>query len=216
MSQEELEQQLKDGLMVANGPSALEATNALVAMDVDPKHILEQVMAVSMFDLGEKWKRGEVFLPEVVASAEVFKQCNAIVEPILVAGAKEQANLKVIMFTVKGDLHDLGKNMVAAMMRTAGMDVTDLGKDTPTEKALNAVKEITPDIVGMSALLTTTVGQQGVIIKALKKEGLRDTVKVMVGGAPVTQEWADEIGADGYAPSAPEAVNKAKELTGRA
>jgi 5-methyltetrahydrofolate--homocysteine methyltransferase len=215
MSQEELELQLKDGLMVANDQSAIDATNALIELGVDPRHVLENVMAVAMFELGEKWKRGEVFLPEVVASAEVFKHCNAIVEPILVASATAQANLKVIMFTVKGDLHDLGKNMVCAMMRTAGMDVTDLGKDTPTEKAINAIKEIEPDIVGMSALLTTTVGQQQVIIKNLKKEGLRDKIKVMVGGAPVTQEWADDIGADGYAPSAPEAVNKAKELTGR-
>ena len=140
MGQEELEQQLKDGLMVANGPSALEATQTLVDTDVDPKHILEEVMAVAMFELGEKWKRGEVFLPEVVASAEVFKQCNAIVEPALLAKSQKEAGVRVIMATVKGDLHDLGKNMVAAMMRTAGFEVTDLGKDTPTEKIINAVK----------------------------------------------------------------------------
>ena len=214
--QAELEQQLKEGLIKANGPSALEATQTLLDAEVDPKYLLQEVMAVAMFELGEMWKRGEVFLPEVVASAEVFKQCNGLVEPALIASAQAEVSTKVVIFTVKGDLHDLGKNMVAAMMRTAGFEVHDLGKDTPTEKAMNAVKELTPAIVGMSALLTTTVGQQGVVIKALKKEGLRDSVKVMVGGAPVTQEWADEIGADGYAPSAPEAVNKAKELTGKA
>jgi methylmalonyl-CoA mutase cobalamin-binding domain/chain len=214
--QQELEQAVKDGLMVANGPQATEATTALVEAGVDPKHILEKVMANAMMELGEKWKRGEVFLPEVVASAEVFKQCNAIVEPALLAAGTKEAGVRVIMCTVKGDLHDLGKNMVCAMMRTAGFEVTDLGKDTPTQKIIDAVKEIQPHIVGMSALLTTTVGQQQVVIKTLKKEGLRDSVHVMVGGAPVTQEWADEIKADGYAPSAPEAVNKAKELTGKA
>ena len=212
---QELEQAVKEGLMVANGPQATEATAALVEAGVDPKHILENVMANAMLELGEKWKRGEVFLPEVVASAEVFKHCNAIVEPALLAAGNKEAGVRVVMCTVKGDLHDLGKNMVCAMMRTAGFEVTDLGKDTPTQKIIDAVNEIQPHIVGMSALLTTTVGQQQVVIKALKKEGLRDSVKVMVGGAPVTQEWADEIKADGYAPSAPEAVNKAKELTGK-
>jgi len=207
-----VEQQLKEGLIKANGPSALEATQALLDAEVDPKYVLQEVMAVAMFELGEMWKRGEVFLPEVVASAEVFKNCNALVEPALIASAQAEVSTKVVIFTVKGDLHDLGKNMVAAMMRTAGFEVHDLGKDTPTEKAMNAVKEIGPDILGMSALLTTTVGQQGVVIKTLKKEGLRDKVKVMVGGAPVTQAYADEIGADGYGANAAAAVDGAKAL----
>jgi methylmalonyl-CoA mutase cobalamin-binding domain/chain len=169
-----------------------------------------------MFELGERWKRGEVFLPEVVVSAEVFKKCNAIVEPELAKlGGEDAANALVVMLTVKGDLHDLGKNMVGAMLKTSGFEVHDLGKDVPTEKVINAVEELKPAIVGMSALLTTTVPQQEVVIKALKKQGLRDQVKVMVGGAPVTQEWADQIGADGYAPSAPEAVEMAKKLVGR-
>ena len=210
-----VEQQLKEGLIKANGPSALEATQALLDAEVDPKYVLQEVMAVAMFELGEMWKRGEVFLPEVVASAEVFKNCNALVEPALIASAQAEVSTKVVIFTVKGDLHDLGKNMVGAMLKTAGFEVIDLGKDTPTEKIINAVKEYEPQILGLSALLTTTVPQQKVVIETLKAEGLFDSVKVMVGGAPVTQEWADEAGADGYAPDAPEAVQRALVLTGQ-
>ena len=212
---EELMEQLRQALIKADKESGLEATNALMDGGADPVIVLQDAMATAMFTLGAMWSRGEVFLPEVVASATLFKMCNDIVEPaLLAAGGEKQITGKVILATVKGDLHDLGKNMVGAMLKTAGFEVTDLGKDTPTEKILNAVRELEPDIVGMSALLTTTVPQQKVVIEALKKEGLFDKVKVMVGGAPVTQEWADEIGADGFAPDAPEAVSRAKALLG--
>jgi corrinoid protein of di/trimethylamine methyltransferase len=212
---EELMEQLRQALITADKESGLEATNALVDGGADPVIILQDAMAAAMFTLGAMWSRGEVFLPEVVASATLFKMCNEIVEPaLLAAGGEKQITGRVILATVKGDLHDLGKNMVGAMLKTAGFEVTDLGKDTPTDKIINAVREMQPDIVGMSALLTTTVPQQKVVIEALKKEGLFDQVKVMVGGAPVTQEWADEIGADGFAPDAPEAVSRAKALLG--
>jgi methylmalonyl-CoA mutase cobalamin-binding domain/chain len=168
-----------------------------------------------MFDLGEMWKRGEVFLPEVVASAEVFKRCNALVEPALLATrAADDVGLLVVLATVKGDLHDLGKNMVAAMLRTSGFEVMDLGKDVPADRIIEAIREHRPKIVGLSALLTTTVPYQEIVIKKLQAEGVRDTVKVMVGGAPVTLEWADKIGADGYANNAPEAVEIARKLVG--
>ena len=121
---------------------------------------------------------------------------------------------KAVIATVKGDLHDLGKNIVGAMMKTVGLEVHDLGKNVPTEKIIEAVKELEPKIIGLSALLTTTMPEQENVIKALEEAGLRSEVKVMVGGAPVTQEWADRIGADGYAPNAPEAVRVALSLTG--
>jgi methylmalonyl-CoA mutase cobalamin-binding domain/chain len=181
----------------------------------DPVVVPQDGMASAMFELGAMWSRGEVFLPEVVASATLFKLCNEIVEPVLLERGEKKAGARVILATVKGDLHDLGKNMVGAMLKTAGFEVIDLGKDTPTDKIVNAVKEYEPQIVGLSALLTTTVPQQKVVIEALKAEGLFDKVKVMVGGAPVTQEWADEAGADGYAPDAPEAVQRALVLTGQ-
>jgi corrinoid protein of di/trimethylamine methyltransferase len=209
---------LKQALIGADRDAAIGAAQRLVDAGVDPKSILEDGMAVAMFDLGEMWKRGEVFLPEVVASASVFKQCNEIVEPVLLAQRQpgDARAALVILCTVKGDLHDLGKNMVAAMLRTSGFEVLDLGKDTPADKIIAAINEKEPAIVGMSALLTTTVPYQETVIKKLVAAGIRDKVKVMVGGAPVTPEWAEKIGADGYANNAPEAVEVARKLVGLA
>jgi methylmalonyl-CoA mutase cobalamin-binding domain/chain len=212
--QEDLET-LKRALIVADRDLALAAVQRLVDTGTDPTVILESAMAVAMFDLGEMWKRGEVFLPEVVASAEVFKQCNAIVEPILLATrAPDDRGSLVLLATVKGDLHDLGKNMVGAMLRTSGFEVHDMGKDVAADRIIASIRELSPVIIGLSALLTTTVPYQEVVIKALEREGLRGDVKVMVGGAPVTPEWAEKIGADGYANNAPEAVEIARKLVG--
>jgi corrinoid protein of di/trimethylamine methyltransferase len=209
---------LKQALIVADMDAGLGAAQRLIEAGADPTWILEQGMAVAMFELGEMWKRGEVFLPEVVASADVFKRCNAIVEPVLLAnkGPDTEANALVVLATVKGDLHDLGKNMVGAMLRTSGFDVHDMGKDVGADRIVETVKELKPQIVGLSALLTTTVPYQETVIKRLEAAGVRDDVKVMVGGAPVTPEWAEKIGADGYANNAPEAVEIAKKLTGAA
>ena len=207
---------LKQALIVADLELGVAAAQRLMDTGADPKWVLEEGMAVAMFDLGEMWKRGEVFLPEVVASAEVFKRCNAIIEPILLAqqDPDAEANVLVLMCTVKGDLHDLGKNMVGAMLRTSGFDVHDMGKDVSADRIIEAIQELNPQILGMSALLTTTVPYQETVIKRLVAAGLRDKIKVMVGGAPVTPEWADKIGADGYANNAPEAVEIAKKLVG--
>jgi len=212
---EELIATLRTSLMGAKRDEALGATQQLLDQDYDPVLILQDGMAAAMFELGAMWSRGEVFLPEVVAAATLFKLCNELVEPVLLERGEKKAGARVLLATVKGDLHDLGKNMVGAMLKTAGFEVIDLGKDTPTEKIINAVREYEPQILGLSALLTTTVPQQKVVIETLKAEGLFDKVKVMVGGAPVTQEWADEAGADGYAPDAPEAVQRALVLTGQ-
>jgi 5-methyltetrahydrofolate--homocysteine methyltransferase len=207
---------LQRALIAAEMDEGVGAARRLIGGGADPRAVLEDGMAVAMFDLGEMWKRGEVFLPEVVASAEVFKACNAIVEPALLAhkDPDAQANALVVMCTVKGDLHDLGKNMVGAMLRTSGFDVHDMGKDVSADRIVAAIEELHPQILGMSALLTTTVPYQETVIKKLEAAGLRDRVKVMVGGAPVTPEWAEKIGADGYANNAPEAVEIAKKLAG--
>ena len=207
---------LKRALIAAEMDLALAATQRMVDTDVDPRSILEDGMAIAMFDLGEMWKRGEVFLPEVVASAEVFKRCNAIVEPALLSrkDPDAKANALVVLATVKGDLHDLGKNMVGAMLRTSGFDVHDLGKDVSADRIVETIRELHPQIVGLSALLTTTVPYQETVIKRLVAEGLREQVIVLVGGAPVTPEWAERIGADGYANNAPEAVEIARKLVG--
>jgi 5-methyltetrahydrofolate--homocysteine methyltransferase len=209
---------LKRALIAAEMDLAVAATQRLIDTGADPKSVMEDGMAVAMFDLGEMWKRGEVFLPEVVASAEVFKRCNEIVEPVLLAtkDPDAEANALVVLCTVKGDLHDLGKNMVGAMLRTSGFDVHDMGKDVSADRIVSTVQELKPRILGMSALLTTTVPYQETVIKRLVTEGMRDAVIVMVGGAPVTPEWAQKIGADGYANNAPEAVEVARKLLGMA
>jgi corrinoid protein of di/trimethylamine methyltransferase len=208
---------LKRALIGADLEAGLAATQRLLDAGTDPHSILEDGMAVAMFDLGEMWKRGEVFLPEVVASAEVFKRCNALVEPALLATRSDgDVGSLVVLATVKGDLHDLGKNMVGAMLRTSGFEVLDLGKDVSADRIVETIGEHHPKIVGLSALLTTTVPYQETVLKRLESEGLRGSVKVMVGGAPVTPEWADKIGADGYANNAPEAVELARKLAGLA
>ncbi len=215
--QEDLEV-LRRALIGADRDTALGAAQRLIDAGIDPKTILETGMATAMFELGEMWKRGEVYLPEVVASAAIFKGCNEIVEPVLLAQRQpgDAAAALVILATVKGDLHDLGKNMVAAMLRTSGFEVHDLGKDVPAATIVEAIHERHPQIIGLSALLTTTVPYQETVIRALESEGLREAVKVMVGGAPVTPEWAEKIGADGYANNAPEAVEVARRLVGTA
>jgi corrinoid protein of di/trimethylamine methyltransferase len=208
---------LRRALIGADRDLALAAVERLLATGTDPTVILESGMAEAMFVLGEMWKRGEVFLPEVVASAEVFKQCNALVEPVLLAGRAEgEHGQLVVMATVKGDLHDLGKNMVGAMLRTSGFEVHDLGRDVAADRIVETIRELHPAIVGLSALLTTTVPYQEVVLRTLEREGLREDVRVMVGGAPVTPEWAEKIGADGYANNAPEAVEIARKLVGAA
>ena len=203
---------LRDAILGLDEATALETAEQLLEAEVEPQEILESGMTAALLELGERWKRGDAFLPEVIAAAAIFEKCNEMVEPALLAKSDEVTSDKFVVATVKGDLHDLGKNIVAAMLKTVGMEIHDLGKNVPTEKIVEAVRELQPRFVGLSALLTTTMPEQQAVIEALEEAGLRSQVKVLVGGAPVTQEWADRIGADGYAPNAPEAVRVALDL----
>jgi corrinoid protein of di/trimethylamine methyltransferase len=203
---------LRDAILGLDEATALETTEQLLAAGVEPQEILETGMTAALLDLGERWKRGDAFLPEVIAAAAIFEKCNEKVEPALLAKSDRKVSDKFVVATVKGDLHDLGKNIVAAMLKTVGMEIHDLGKNVPTETIVEAVRELQPRFVGLSALLTTTMPEQQAVIEALEEAGLRSQVKILVGGAPVTQEWADRIGADGYAPNAPEAVRFALDL----
>ncbi len=205
---------LREALYALDGPVAVALTRELVDGGVEPQEVLQQGLAEAMLEIGRRWNAGDVFLPEVVAAAEIFKQCNEIVEPALIEAGGQTLGHTVLMATVTGDLHDLGKNMVGAMLKTAGFRVHDLGKDVAAETIVEAVREMEPTIVGLSSLLTTTVPEQRGVIEALESAGLRRAVKVMVGGAPVTEDWATQIGADGYAPNAPEAVKLALRLAG--
>lgn len=178
---------------------------------ISPADILNEGLLKGMGEVGVKFKNNQVYVPEVLIAARALNKGLEVLKPRLVeAGTKPVG--KVIIGTVQGDLHDIGKNLVSMMMVGAGLEVVDLGVDVSAEKFVAAVKEHKPNIVAMSALLTTTMGRQGDVIEALKAEGLRDQVKVMVGGAPVTDSFAKQIGADAYTPDAATAAEKAREL----
>lgn len=166
-------------------------------------------MSKGMEIVGEKYERNEYFLAELIMAGEVMKEGMKVLEPHLKGGEVKKIG-KVVIGTVRGDLHDIGKNIVATLLSAAGFEVIDLGVDVPPEKFVEAVKEYKPDIVGMSALLTTTMIEMENVIKALKEAGLRDKVKIIIGGAPVTKEFAERIGADAAARDAVEGVNICK------
>jgi 5-methyltetrahydrofolate--homocysteine methyltransferase len=178
-----------------------------------PKEILDHGLIAAMNEVGNRFKCGEMFVPEVLTSADAMQAGLQVLRPLLMANGTRLAG-KIVMATVKGDLHDIGKNLVAMMCEGAGFEVVDLGCDVDPAAIVMAVKEHRPDIVGMSALLTTTMRAMGMTIQALQEAGLRDTVKVMVGGAPVDAAFAGRIGADGYGSNAPNAVELAKSLVG--
>ncbi len=203
---------LREALLAADEEAALAAARWLLDAGVEPTAILEHSLSRGMTELGERWNKGEAFLPEVVAAADIFKRCSELIEPALAARGQKNQGPVVLLGTVKGDLHDLGKNIVAALLRTGGFEVKDLGRDVPAEAFVAAVRETKPTILGLSALLTTTMTEQRTVIEALEKADLRTSVRVMVGGAPVTPEWAARIGADAYASNAPEAVETALGL----
>ncbi|HHW29027.1 MAG TPA: cobalamin-binding protein [Syntrophomonadaceae bacterium] len=206
---EELSQAVLDG----DGDKAVELTKDLLSSGVDAQDVIAKGLIVGMEKVGELFKNNEMFVPEVLMSAAAM---NSAVE-VIKEGQNDfdmPSSGKVVLGTVKGDLHDIGKNLVGMMMESNGYTVYDLGVDIEPDKFVDAVKEYKPDIVAMSALLTTTMMEMKNTIDALVEAGLRDSIKVIIGGAPITQGFADEIGADGYAEDAATAVELCKKLTG--
>ena len=177
--------------------------------NLTPKKILEDGLIKGMDIIGTKFKKNEVYVPEVLIAARAMHAGMGILKPKLIETGVKNIG-KVAIGTVKGDLHDIGKNLVKMMLEGAGFEVIDLGIDVSPDKFVEAVKEHKPNIIGMSALLTTTMVNMAEVIKALEAAGLRDKVKIMIGGAPITQNYTDQIGADGYSPDAASAVDKAK------
>ena len=175
-----------------------------------PLTIVEEGLVPGMAIIGERFKNNEVYVPEMLIAARAMKECMAILEPLL-AAAGIKPKYTAIIGTVQGDLHDIGKNLVAMMLKGANYGVVDLGTNVSPDKFVAAAQEHNPDVVGLSALLTTTMPAMKTTIEAIRAAGL-DGVKVMIGGAPITQKYADEIGADGYAADAASAVDKATEL----
>ncbi|MCL5071642.1 MAG: cobalamin-dependent protein [Actinobacteria bacterium] len=194
--------------------NAEEAAKRAILAGIDPIEAAK-TLTDAIRDVGEAFARGDLFLPDLVCAAEVLKKAIPIItEEINKQGKSSKSIGKVVIGTVFGDIHSIGKGMVATLLYAAGFEVIDLGINVKAEEFLKAVKENKPDIVAMSALLTTTAMEQKNVIEGLKKEGLRDKVKVIIGGSPINQEFADSIGADGYGATAPDGVKVAKRLLG--
>ncbi|HWG83139.1 MAG TPA: corrinoid protein [Gaiellales bacterium] len=211
MTTDEILQGLFDNTLIGNAPAVKNLTNEGLAMGMDPETLLYDALIPSLEEVGARFERGDFFVPEMLIAARAMQGALDILRPLLAeTGAKPIGTF--VMGTVKGDVHDIGKNLVNIMLEGAGFTVYDLGVNVAPEKFVEQVQEHEPDIVGFSAFLTTTMPMFKANINALEKSGLRDRVIVMVGGAPVTQEYADAVGADGYAADASTAVRLAKAL----
>ena len=198
-------------VMEGNAPEAASQVEAALAAGVSPSDVLYQGCIAAMDKVGQLFEDGEYFVPEMLIAARAMQAAMDVLKPHLAEEEIGAAGTAVIG-TVAGDLHDIGKNLVGMMMGGAGFKVIDLGTDVSPEAFVKAVRESAPDLIGMSALLTTTLPSMEKTIQALQETGLRDKVKVMIGGAPVTQDFADQIGADGFAPDASQAARLAKTL----
>ena len=194
-------------------PAAVAETNRLADAGLPAAGIIEQGLTPAMDEVGEKFASGEYFIPQMLLSARTMQECMKYLEPHLKAGEKTSKGL-VLIGTVQGDLHDIGKNLVAVMLEGSGFTVIDLGVDVPPDKFVLKAQELNPDIIAMSALLTTTMPAMAKTIQALDTAGIRDKARIMIGGAPVTQDYATEIKADLFAPDAGAAVIKAKAALG--
>ena len=190
---------------------AVDVTNQAIADGVEPQAIINGYMIKAMEEVGQRFQRGEAFVPNLLMAARAMKGSLDILKPLMKGDASTTLG-KVVIGTVKGDLHDIGKNLVASMLEGCGFEVINLGVDVPSDKFIAAIKENNADILCLSALLTTTMNYMKDVIEALKADGLRDQVKVMVGGAPVTAMFAEQVGADGYSEDASEAVAVARRL----
>jgi len=194
-------------------PGVVELTQSALEDNVSPEVIINEGLTAGMQVVGEKYTTKEYFIPDMLASADAVGAAMDILKPHLEASNVESKG-KFVIATVKGDIHDIGKNIVATLLKGAGYEVNDLGIDVPTEKIVQVVKESASDFLGLSALLTTTMLEMGVVIKALEENGLRDKVKVLIGGAAVSDEYAEEIGADAFCVDGFEAIKKLDAFQG--
>jgi len=206
----ELLKELAENVIKGQAPKAKEMTTQALESGISPKEVLGSLIS-GMDVVGEKFKNNEFYVPEVLIAARAMKWSMEILKPKLVETGVEPIG-KIVLGTVKGDLHDIGKNLVAMMLEGAGFEVIDLGVDVTPERFVNSAQEKGAQAIGMSALLTTTMLNMKQTIEAVEQANLKGNLKVIIGGAPVTQRYADEIGADGYAPDAASAVNELKRL----
>jgi trimethylamine corrinoid protein len=216
MNKDEILEQLKKAIKEYDADQAKHLSEEAIKAGLDPTEVITKGPALVLKEIGDKFACGEIFLPELVAAGQAGETSIAVLNEEISRRAQTRKSVgKVVIGTVMGDVHSIGKNIMATMLRVAGFDVVDLGVDVPTELFIQKTKELGPDILGLSALLTTTMDEQRKIIIRLKEEGLREKVKVMVGGAPVSPEWANEIGADSVGLDAQDGVEKALKLLGK-
>ncbi len=206
--------ELKSSIVNGDPQAARELTEKALQGGLEFEKILNEVLIPGIHEVGEKFGRGEMYLPELLVSAMAMKGALEVLKPLRSAPGTKTVG-KALIATVKGDLHDIGKNLVGMMLAGAGFEVVDLGIDVPSAQVVEAAQDGRVRLVCLSSLLTTTMPAMQEVIEGLQRAGIRKRVKVMVGGAPLTQKFADEIGADGYAPDAPSAVKKADEILGR-
>ncbi|HSW46653.1 MAG TPA: corrinoid protein [Phycisphaerae bacterium] len=202
---------LREALLKGDAKTVVAITKDSLAQGVKPEELLNKHMIPALDEAGRQFEANELFVPELLLIGRAMKQALEIIRPLLASTGVKPTG-RVAIGTVKGDLHDIGKNLVASMLEGGGFEVVDLGVDVTPEKFINAVKEKDVNIVALSALLTTTMPAMKAVIDTLKASGLRDKVKVIIGGAPVTQEFAEQIGADGYSDNANGAVGIARKL----
>ena len=205
------QQLLYQSILDGDAKTARAAAERVVSAGGDPLKLVQDFMMSAMAEVGRRFECNEYFVPELLLAARAMKSALEPIRPLLAAKSIQTAGC-VVIGTVAGDLHDIGKNLVVAILEGAGFEVVDLGVNVPPEKFVQKIKERNPNIVAMSAMLTTTMLAMKTTIDAMKQAGVRDRVKVVVGGAPITQKYADEIGADGYAKTASGAVPLAKKV----
>jgi 5-methyltetrahydrofolate--homocysteine methyltransferase len=203
--------ELRHSVIDGNHKQAAALTSQLLAAGADPKQILNEGLIAGMSEVGELFKCGDYFVPEMLVAARAMKSALEILRPRLISTGVQPIGT-VVLGTVRGDLHDIGKNLTGMFLEGAGLRVVDLGVDVTADKFIAAIKEHNAELLGMSALLTTTMTYTAEVIKALKAANLRDQVKVIVGGAPITEEWARQIGADAFALDAASGADRCKEL----
>lgn len=204
-------QELKQAVIKGNHKNATALTTQLLTEGVKPQQILNDGLIAGMSAVGEMFKCGAYFVPEMLIAARAMKSSLEVLRPKLVDTGVQPVGT-IVLGTVRGDLHDIGKNLTGMFLEGAGLRVVDLGVDVPADKFVAAVKEHNAELVGMSALLTTTMSYTAEVIRALKAANLRDKVKVIVGGAPITEDWANQIGADAFAVDAASGADRCKEL----
>lgn len=213
--QEELFKLMAQSVIDGEMEEAVRLAQEAIKQNIDPLDAIDKGFVVGVNHIGDGFARGEMFLPDLVLAGESMKAALSILEPELTRrGTERQVLGKVVIGTVEGDIHDIGKTLVATMLSTGGFQVFDLGVDVPAEKFVDKAREVNADIVGLSALLTTTMAKQRDVIEALEQAGLRSQMKVVIGGAPVTRDWVEEIGADGFSEDAIGATVLANQLMG--